>query len=50
MVRVLWHSGEDGEQQLRGRLGAAGVPVIEVRAAPVDLESAFAFLAEGVGP
>jgi ABC-2 type transport system ATP-binding protein len=50
VVRVLWHSGEDGEQQLRGRLGAAGVPVIEVRAAPVDLESAFAFLTEGVGP
>ena len=29
---------------------AAGVPVIDVRAAPVDLESAFAFLTEGVGP
>jgi ABC-2 type transport system ATP-binding protein len=46
VVRVLWRDGGDGEHQLRGRLTNAGVPVVHVRAAPVDLESAFAFLTE----
>jgi ABC-2 type transport system ATP-binding protein len=50
VVRVLWREGPAGEQQLRGRLAAAGVPAVDVRSVPVDLESAFAFLAEEARP
>jgi ABC-2 type transport system ATP-binding protein len=46
VVRVLWREGEDGEHLLRSCLANAGVPVVDVRAAPIDLESAFAFLTE----
>ncbi|MGB8021276.1 MAG: ABC transporter ATP-binding protein [Candidatus Nanopelagicales bacterium] len=47
VVRVLWQGGVEGGGELRARLAEAAVPVADVRAAPVDLESAFTFLAEG---
>jgi ABC-2 type transport system ATP-binding protein len=50
VVRVLWCDDADGAQQLRARLANAGVPVLDVRAAPIDLESAFAFLTEAGRP
>ncbi len=46
VVRVLWHDGADGETRLRARLAAERVPVEDVRQAAVDMETAFAFLAE----
>jgi drug efflux transport system ATP-binding protein len=46
VVRVLWRDDADGKRELRARLASAGVPVVDVRAAPIDLESAFAFLTE----
>jgi ABC-2 type transport system ATP-binding protein len=50
VVRVLWQDDSDGETLLRARLADAGVPVVDVRAAPVDLESAFAFLTGATRP
>ena len=47
VVRVLWTSnGGGGAEELTSRLAAAGVPVGAVRPARVDMEAAFAFLAE----
>ena len=48
-VRVLWRAGDgqDGAAALRAIVAGAGIPVQGVRAVPVDLESAFAFLMEG---
>ena len=50
VVRVLWRDDADGRQQLSARLANVGVPVLDVRAAPIDLESAFAFLTEAGRP
>jgi len=51
-VRVLWRHDEasDGPASLRAVVSAAGIPVEDVRAVAVDLESAFAFLMEGAAP
>lgn len=46
VVRVLWHDLGQGEQQVRTRLAEAGVTADAVRVATVDMETAFAFLAE----
>jgi ABC-2 type transport system ATP-binding protein len=49
VVRVLSAPGGPGADQLLGELRAAGVPATEVRPADVDMEAAFAFLAEQAG-
>jgi ABC-2 type transport system ATP-binding protein len=51
VVRVLW-TGDDrgGAEELTSRLVGAGVSVSAVRPARVDMEAAFAFLAESERP
>ncbi|NTW28256.1 MAG: ABC transporter ATP-binding protein [Coriobacteriia bacterium] len=46
VVRVLWAGGTEGAEELRGTLRAADVTVTGVQPVRVDMEAAFAFLAE----
>ena len=46
VVRVLWNGGSGGAEELMSRLVDVGLSVTAVRPARVDMEAAFAFLAE----
>ena len=50
LVRVLWTGADRGAAELTSRLLAAGVPVVAVKPARVDMEAAFAFLTEAKRP
>ena len=49
VVRVLSAPGGPGADELLGDLRTASVPAAQVRPADVDMEAAFAFLAEEAG-
>jgi len=48
-VRVLVESEGPGPEQLRDALGAQGLATDSARTVPIDMEAAFAFLAERTG-
>jgi ABC-2 type transport system ATP-binding protein len=48
-VRVLVESDGPGPEQLRAALGAQGLATDSARTVPIDMEAAFAFLAERTG-
>jgi ABC-2 type transport system ATP-binding protein len=46
VVRTLWTGNDRGGQELAARLVAADIPITAIKAARIDMEAAFAFLAE----
>ena len=46
VVRVLWRGESDAVAQVRARLSTNRIPVEDVRVGTVDMETAFAYLAE----